>query len=480
MPFFAVAHLFAFSHTDYIDPALQYSARMPFYYAVRDSFGLLDVLEDSRATFRGGVSYKSYEPVEGGMHVGAGRDRRIRAGLRYSKGGQQKYWLPMPTEDELVNPSADPIAAVRKRWDAHRGYAPLMLEQEDDVVHDGPSFRHPNSNGDSFVPDYIADDDDNLSLDFGERNSDEDRMYDESRKFLFGDYNYPVIDVSSEAARMQMWDEEERILRDERAAAYAWPNGAKRYGATDVAKNPIGKPTVKEQQTHPAIIDYEQQFVPDFDIKGIHLKWTKGGTVVPKASRTSSTGGSHSRSPRPDYMRRKSSKNPSKLPEDPQPEHVSDPNTSNSDDEHMPDDAIDLVVEDKEAGVHAMEQERRGEPAMVGGTGLKKVYRRKYRGHDDKGKDKEVEVEEQRDVGENPGDLPDKMKVKIQEDPSRSTPQSRGSKSPWLERDELFSPTRDVTDVTIARETTPPPHARVEVRNYRVMSDVSTDGNPWA
>lgn len=76
------------------------------------------------------------------------------------------------------------------------------------------------------------------------------------------------------------------------------------------------------------------------------------------------------------------------------------------------------------------------------------------------GKDKEVEVEEQRDVGENPGDLPDKMKVKIQEDPSRSTPQSRGSKSPWLERDELFSPTRDVTDVTIAREMTPPPHAR--------------------
>jgi hypothetical protein len=249
MPFFAIAHMFAFSHTDYIDKNIQYAARMPFFYAVRDAFGLLDVLEDSRATFHGGVSYRTFEPVEGGIHVGSGRDRRIRAGLRYAKGGKQKYWLPMPQGGRLSRCYDRTSASARQRWDQHRGYTPLA-EQAEDVGHEGPSYRQSQYRNDdpAFTPDYIANDDDNLSLDFGSPQEDEDRMYDESRKLLFGDYNYPVIDVSSEAARMLMWDEEERILRDERAAAWAWKGGrasaaysnAKGYGATDIeSQNPL-------------------------------------------------------------------------------------------------------------------------------------------------------------------------------------------------------------------------------------------------
>ena len=66
MPIFAIAHMYAFSHTDYIDRNVMYAARMPMYYAFRDAFGLKDVIEDARATLRGeGMDYREFEPAEG-------------------------------------------------------------------------------------------------------------------------------------------------------------------------------------------------------------------------------------------------------------------------------------------------------------------------------------------------------------------------------------------------------------------------------
>ena len=98
MPLFAIAHLAAFSHQDYIEKKLAYVGRMPMRYAFRDAFGFKDVLEDARVTLNGqGMDYREFEPSEGHMHQGLGRERRIRAGLRYSHGGRGKYWLPQPT-----------------------------------------------------------------------------------------------------------------------------------------------------------------------------------------------------------------------------------------------------------------------------------------------------------------------------------------------------------------------------------------------
>ena len=72
--------MYAFSHTDYIDHDLMYAARMPMYYAVRDAFGFKDVVEDAKATLRGeGMDYREFEPAEGFIHQGTGRDRRIKA-----------------------------------------------------------------------------------------------------------------------------------------------------------------------------------------------------------------------------------------------------------------------------------------------------------------------------------------------------------------------------------------------------------------
>jgi hypothetical protein len=413
MPFFAIAHMFAFSYTDYIDKGIQYAARMPFFYAMRDAFGLLDVLEDTRATFHGGVSYRTSEPVEGGIHVGSGRDRRIRAGLRYAKGGKQKYWLPLPQE----------------------------AEQAEDVVHEGPSHRQSQYRSDdpAFTYDYIANDDDNLSLDFGSPQEDEDRMYDESRKLLFGDYNYPVIDVSSEAARRLMWDEEERILRDERAAAWAWKggrataaySGTKGYGATDVeSQNPLLRKPDATGRPYPAIIDYDDERVPDIDVHGVQLKWTKVGTAVPHASSQVSS---------------------SRSIGGPVPGRVSYPATPS--DERMPKDTVDLAVEDPDAVIQKMEQGRRnGEPELEVRTGVKKVYQRKYH------------QGTSREVGEQPGDSPNKMRVKIRD----------GTGSPW--GGEVFSQPQD-TGIAIVKETGPPPRARVD-NEYRGLS--GDDTNPWA
>ncbi|KAG8787332.1 hypothetical protein FRC12_015677 [Ceratobasidium sp. 428] len=68
----------------------------------------------------------------------------------------------------------------------------------------------------------------------------EDAMYVDARKLVFGDYNYPVIDCSSEAVRARVWDTEEGILRDQRAAAFDPRLGGvvvaprtKGYGVTD-------------------------------------------------------------------------------------------------------------------------------------------------------------------------------------------------------------------------------------------------------
>ncbi|KIP03644.1 hypothetical protein PHLGIDRAFT_110592, partial [Phlebiopsis gigantea 11061_1 CR5-6] len=181
MPLFAIAHQYAFSTVDFVDPHAKYVARMPMWYAFRDAFGLKDVVEDSKTTLRGeGMDYREFEPSEGYMHQGAGRDRRIRAGLRYSQGGRRKYWLPQATQatrppgpfERRVNRAIERVTGLPDQGEEVR--APLLPQQADGVVHLAPDLRSP---------------------------TDEDPLFRHSRQYLFGDYNYPVVDVSSEAAR---------------------------------------------------------------------------------------------------------------------------------------------------------------------------------------------------------------------------------------------------------------------------------------
>jgi len=101
MPLFAIAHWYAFSHADFRDYTLS-TARLPVLYALRDAFGFVDLWVDCVDAFRGqGYEYRSFEPMENErMHTeGAPRLARIAEGLRYQRGGEGKYWLPVPVDE---------------------------------------------------------------------------------------------------------------------------------------------------------------------------------------------------------------------------------------------------------------------------------------------------------------------------------------------------------------------------------------------
>lgn len=497
MPFFAVAHTFAFSHTDYIDPLTHYAARMRFWYAARDAFGLKDVIEDTKATLHSRVTYRTYEPVEGGMHIGAGRDRRIRAGLRYAKGGQQKYWLPMPAEDEMVAPIAtSPFTTVQQRWDQYRGYAPLPAEATEDIVHEGFTEHDPNASRslqDPFQPGCSAADDADLDLQFEppEDNQILEATYAESRKLIFGDYNYPVIDVSTESARIAMWDEEERILRGERGAWRGDPSGFRGYGATGFTVPPqastsnLGKKDVdwEHDMEHPSTIDYENEMVPDIDVKGIRLRWTKGAPIPTKSVPLHSKHPSSGKSDKGDSFRKgmdalqrlKPSSRERRL------DHVSVPNKLNIDGGVVAerDDAVDLVVEDKRVEQLETEWERRrGEPAIAGTSGIKKVYRRKYQIEDDSDGEgrKGVQIDETRHVDELPDELPEQMKMTIEgKDHMRESDYDASSPhfSKWSKSQGGLINLPMETEAKITREVTPPPHARLNIVHSL------DEENPW-
>lgn len=191
-------------------------SRLPFMYALRDSFGLKDVWEDTKHTLKGrGVSYQAYEPAEGGLHYGAGRQKRIRAGLRYSKGGKAKYWVPLPGDEARSRGDRGPIAALKRRVDdrlaTREGYAPLLPKQASEVVHDDPDAADNGHHVEwSGIFDTDSDESDAPSLDFHGADAEEDNMYERARRIGYA--GFPNIDVSREERRRRLWEEEDGIL----------------------------------------------------------------------------------------------------------------------------------------------------------------------------------------------------------------------------------------------------------------------------
>ena len=180
---------------------------MPFFYALRDAFGTRDVWEDSKATLKGrGVSYQAYEPAEGVLHVGDGRMRRIRAGLRYTKVGTQKYWIQQPGDEGIVR-QPGPINKVRRdlqtRVADREGYAPLLPKQTARILHHSENRPYESDSDTSDAP----------SLDFegaGPEDQWEESMYSRAKKIEY--IGYPNVDVSREKARQKLWEEEDGVL----------------------------------------------------------------------------------------------------------------------------------------------------------------------------------------------------------------------------------------------------------------------------
>ncbi|QRV78155.1 Organic solute transporter Ostalpha [Ceratobasidium sp. AG-Ba] len=490
MPLFAIAHSFAFATSDFTDPSPHHVARMPFLHALRDAFGLLDVVVDARATLQGGVTYKAYEPAEGGMHQGTGRDRRIRAGLRYAAGGKKKYWLPMPADDSApaIGPIAKARRALEERYHEDRGYAPLTEEQEAEVVHSEPSSSDSEDGQHFTVPgafDVQFESQHSLAIVRFRKSKREDAMYDDARKLVFGDYNYPVIDCSSEAARARVWEAEEGILRDQRAAAFD-PNlggvvvAPRRYGATDVGPRGVyGKwadgddsDKLEPRAGQPVDIDMHDGKRPDMRVAGVDLKWTKPGS---KAGSSSGSGGDSRLRPEPPRGSASASNTPTgrgaRTPNGFDTRTPRNQSPAPGKGRALPPDAVDLVVEDPDAAEKRAAWERRkGDPALR--PGGKRVYRRGYVLED--GREAEVSVEEH----ERRGGSVDQTRVRVQsldQDDRRKreedeTDDKHGGGPEMVEA--------DTTEVTVARASTPPPQATVITHTF--ASESSLNQNPWA
>ncbi|KAJ6564443.1 organic solute transporter Ostalpha-domain-containing protein [Mycena capillaripes] len=443
MPFFAFAHAYAFSYTDFIDSTTTYVARMPMYYAMRDAFGLRDVIVDSRATLRGeGMDYRTFEPSEGYMHQGEGRDRRIRAGLRYSQGGKRKYWLPQPAERTHVGSGGggrvrDALEGALDRRGLDDIHAPLMAAQEEDVVHLAPDLAAAEVERSQQEPNIwdgldIDDGFEGYSLPFGDTDElGDEELFEHSRQFMFGDYNYPTIDVSSEHARTQMWDEEERVLRDERSAWFSPIRGAPGHQALEARERPrwegygaVGRSVSRPQPPPPLgsdgsfgasgdrLIDHNEGPTPTEGVD-VRLKWTKAGAGAPPHSRTNSNASQSKAHAAARHMHRTSFGSPSSSPGagagrasgSSTPGHTRTPPSISRQNSMLPPDAVDLVVEDPEAAEENRVQERRkGEPP-IGGSGLKKVYKRGFVAEDEEGDvvEGEVEVTDEREGLRSPG-----------------------------------------------------------------------------
>jgi len=330
MPFFAIAHNYAFSYKDFIDPGILFVARMPFYYAFRDAFGLRDVIEDSKTTFLGqGMDYREFEPAEGLMHQGIGREHRIRAGLRYSRGGERKYWLPKPTNgppgrgERAVNRA---IARVAGRDQTEEIHAPLLSEQASSVVHLAPDMRSGEEQHDIWESETDTVED-GYQLPFGDLDNAIEELYEHSKKYLFGDYNYPCIDVSSEKAREIIWSEEERVLRDERGAWFSPIRGGMRrdYGTVGISSHHTQNDSSTISNSY--VINHERAVAEGS--QGLH----SGRGTMANSPCTSPT---------------------------------------------LSPDAVDLVVEDNKAAEKERTRERKkGEPAMRG-LGPRRAYRRGF------------------------------------------------------------------------------------------------------
>ncbi|KAI0838927.1 DUF300-domain-containing protein [Hypoxylon sp. FL0890] len=162
MPAFAVAHWYAFSWHDYADNTVS-SARLPVKYAARDAFGIMDLIEDSKQTFRGDqYSYRIFDST--GKVIAhedsSSRFARLKDGMRYKRGGEAKYWIPKPGE-------------VRGEMSAN---TPLL-----------------NSNGGPSGTSNPKPKNDHGSTDEAALDPDDESLYQKARELEFGDWNYPVI-----------------------------------------------------------------------------------------------------------------------------------------------------------------------------------------------------------------------------------------------------------------------------------------------
>ncbi|KAJ5089709.1 hypothetical protein N7532_008393 [Penicillium argentinense] len=180
MPIFAIVHWYAFSWHDYADPTIS-AARLPVKYALRDAFGVRDLVEDTKLTLQGD-NYE-YRLFDSGDNVIAheeshSRVKRVMDGMRYERGGKAKYWIPKPGE-------ASKPGEINSR-------TPLLAGG--DSSQRGRSERGSRTPTERYRSSYSEIE---ISMD-----DEDERLFTNARALEFGDWNYPVI-TANEVPRDQ-------------------------------------------------------------------------------------------------------------------------------------------------------------------------------------------------------------------------------------------------------------------------------------
>lgn len=177
---FAILHWFAFSYHDYATFEMIGFARLPVYRALRDSLGVVDLIEDFKATFYGDeYGYRYFDSVEAVMaHPdSATRQARIMAGLRYKNGGRSKYWLPQSSLKKKRELETSQALLFNNSNRTSYGIVPDIDSGEDETV--VPYLDENNLQFDDDTDAFEAD----------------DAIYTQARRLKYGDYNYPVVTV---------------------------------------------------------------------------------------------------------------------------------------------------------------------------------------------------------------------------------------------------------------------------------------------
>lgn len=175
MPLFAVSHWYAFSWHDYADVTIS-AARMPVRYALRDVFGIRDLIQDARETFGGGhYEYRVFDTGDDVLaHEGSGsRTARLMEGMRYERGGKGKYWIPKPGEVNSRTPLLGPNPPLGLN-SASSAAAPMGYSKTGRTLEDE---QHPDD-----VPE------DNLD-------ADDEKLFKNARTLEFGDWHVCVRSI---------------------------------------------------------------------------------------------------------------------------------------------------------------------------------------------------------------------------------------------------------------------------------------------
>lgn len=181
MPLFALAHWYAFSWHDYADDTIS-AARLPVKYALRDSFGPLDLIQDTKEVFAGKhYEYRYFDARDNVLahEESASRAARMAEGMRYERGGKGKYWIPKPGQSEH-EPLLSKVTSSRARAMSPGPHRALS----------GTGAKY-GTNEDDFEDPTL--------------NPEDERLFENARGLEFGDWNYPVIEAHRASREDQLW-----------------------------------------------------------------------------------------------------------------------------------------------------------------------------------------------------------------------------------------------------------------------------------